>query len=62
VGVVQLSTRAELDQLALQHHVRQPLAGYKVPKEIFAIDDLGRGPNGKADYAAITRYAESQSA
>jgi len=62
VGVVQLSIRAELDQLALQQHVRQSLAGYKVPKEIFAIDDLGRGPNGKADYAAITRYAESRSA
>ncbi len=60
VGVVQLSTSTQLDQAALQQHVRQSLAGYKVPKDIIAIEDLGRGPNGKADYVEITRYAEAK--
>ena len=62
VGVVQLSAGMTLDDLALREQVRKTLAGYKVPKEIYAIDNLGRGPNGKADYKAITRYAEEQSA
>jgi fatty-acyl-CoA synthase len=61
VGVVELSSSAELDEQALKDHVRQSLAGYKAPKEVIAIDAMGRGPNGKADYAAITRYAESKS-
>ena len=60
VGVVQLSNSAHLDQSVLQKHARQFLAAYKVPKDIIAIYNLGRGPNGKADYTEITRYAESK--
>ncbi len=61
VAVVQLNAGHALDELALRNQVRENLAGYKVPKEIYEIEDLGRGPNGKADYKAITRYAEAQS-
>jgi acyl-CoA synthetase (AMP-forming)/AMP-acid ligase II len=62
VAVVQLAANFELDELGLKNQVREALAGYKVPKEIFIINNLGRGPNGKADYKAITAYAVTRSA
>jgi fatty-acyl-CoA synthase len=46
---------------AIQTHCREHLADYKVPKLIYAIDDLQRAPNGKPDYPFVTRYAEEQS-
>jgi fatty-acyl-CoA synthase len=59
-GVVQPEPGAELDEAALQAHVRQHLAGYKTPKRILLTDDLGRASNGKADYKGITRFAQDQ--
>lgn len=57
-GVVQLKEGAELDEAELRAHVRSLLAGYKCPKRIIAIDNLRRAINGKADYKAITQYAQ----
>lgn len=37
--------------------IKKHLAGYKVPKQYLFKDDLGRAPNGKADYKAITSFA-----
>ena len=37
--------------------IKKHLAGYKVPKQYLFKDTLGRAPNGKADYKAITTYA-----
>ncbi|MGD8978243.1 MAG: AMP-binding protein, partial [Gammaproteobacteria bacterium] len=51
-----------LDVAAIQAHCREHLADYKVPKLIFAIDDLQRAPNGKPDYPFVTAYAERQAA
>ena len=34
----------------LQAHARKELAGYKVPRELVIVDQVQRGPNGKADY------------
>ena len=56
-GVVQLAENATLDEEALRQYVRHSLAGYKCPKRIIAIDDLGRASNGKADYKHVTEYA-----
>ena len=53
-------TEANLDVPAIQAHCREHLADYKVPKLIFAIDDLKRAPNGKPDYPFVTSYAEQQ--
>ena len=44
----------------IQAHVREHLADYKVPKQVFAIDDLKRAPNGKANYPFVQEFAESQ--
>jgi 3-oxocholest-4-en-26-oate---CoA ligase len=35
---------------ALQEHCRGALAGYKVPRGLRVVDEVVRGPNGKADY------------
>ena len=51
-----------LDVSAIQAHCREHLADYKVPKLIFAIDDLRRAPNGKPDYPFVTGYAEKMAA
>ncbi|MCB1644123.1 MAG: acyl-CoA synthetase [Pseudomonadales bacterium] len=56
-AVVQLVSGCDLDEPALQAHVRQSLAGYKSPKRILQIDNLGRASNGKADYKGITAFA-----
>ncbi len=38
----------------LRSHVHNLLAGYKVPKRIFAAESLGRSPSGKMDYKGVT--------
>ncbi len=42
---------------ALKSHARTKLAGYKIPKEIFIVDEVFRGPNGKADYKLSKQLA-----
>jgi acyl-coenzyme A synthetase/AMP-(fatty) acid ligase len=41
----------------LRDHVRERLAGYKVPRRVLTVESLGRGPNGKLDYAALKASA-----
>ncbi len=53
---------ANLDVAGIQAHCREHLADYKVPKLVFAIDDLQRAPNGKPDYPFVTDYALAQAA
>jgi len=47
-----VSQKAQTDLEALTAFTRQKLAGYKVPKAIKAVDQVPRGPNGKADYTS----------
>jgi acyl-CoA synthetase (AMP-forming)/AMP-acid ligase II len=47
---------------ALKAHVRTKVAGYKVPKEIFVVGEVFRGPNGKADYKQSKQLATRLSA
>jgi long-chain acyl-CoA synthetase len=35
------------DPVALKQYLKQNLAGYKVPKEYIAVDELPKSPNGK---------------
>jgi acyl-CoA synthetase (AMP-forming)/AMP-acid ligase II len=55
VAVVELGSDAPEE--TLRDHVRGRLAGYKVPRRVLVAPTLGRGPNGKLDYAAIKRLA-----
>ncbi|MDJ0868048.1 MAG: acyl-CoA synthetase [Myxococcota bacterium] len=48
---------ADPGEAALREHCRQHIAGYKIPREIYVVDQVFRGPNGKADYKLETRRA-----
>ena len=45
------------DPVTLIAHVKSRLAGYKAPKLVYAVDSLGRGPNGKLDYRMLKELA-----
>ncbi|MGH0037303.1 MAG: acyl-CoA synthetase [Myxococcota bacterium] len=47
---------------AVQEHARTLVAGYKVPKEVYVVDEVFRGPNGKADYKGSKKLASELSA
>ncbi len=59
-GVIQLESGAAFDEAQLHAHVRGRLAGYKTPKRILVIDNLGRASNGKADYKSVTEFARTR--
>ncbi|RAS70176.1 acyl-CoA synthetase (AMP-forming)/AMP-acid ligase II [Lentzea atacamensis] len=46
-------TLSELDA-----HVRETLAGYKVPRSLWLVDEIGRTPTGKPDYQWARRHVE----
>lgn len=46
----------------LRDFARTKVAGYKVPKEIFVVGEIFRGPNGKADYKLCKELATQLSA
>jgi len=46
-------TLSELDA-----HVRQTLAGYKVPRSLWLVGEIGRTPSGKPDYQWAKRHVE----
>jgi 3-oxocholest-4-en-26-oate---CoA ligase len=52
-AAVQLTPGFELDVVGLRDHVRQHLAGYKIPRTVVAVDRLVRGPSGKVDQLAV---------
>jgi acyl-CoA synthetase (AMP-forming)/AMP-acid ligase II len=52
-AAVKLAAGAELDPASLGDLVRAHLAAYKMPRLFVAVDDINRGPNGKADVPAI---------
>ena len=53
-------TEESLDLVGIQKYVSNLLADYKVPRKIFAIKSLQRGPNGKPDYPFINAYVAAQ--
>jgi acyl-CoA synthetase (AMP-forming)/AMP-acid ligase II len=48
----------DIDLAALDAHLRTQIAGYKVPRSVWVVDQIGRTPAGKADYRWARRYAE----
>ncbi|MDQ1646218.1 MAG: 3-oxocholest-4-en-26-oate---CoA ligase [Cryptosporangiaceae bacterium] len=47
-----------LDLAGVEEHVRRHVAGYKVPRSVWLVDEICRTPSGKADYRWAHRYAE----
>src|SRR5260370_25709110 len=49
-ALVQLRQGRGADLAAIEAHVREQIAGYKVPRSIWLVDAVSRGPAGKPDY------------
>ncbi len=60
VAVISLLRPATAEEILAT--CEKQLARYKLPKEILFVDDVARGPNGKADYRWARSLAESQHA
>lgn len=58
-AIVELEVGRSVGLSELADHVRGQLAGYKVPREILFLPTIGRAPNGKADYKALSQQARS---
>ncbi len=57
-GVASLRPGADADGEALREFTRTKLAAYKVPKQLFVVDQVRRAPNGKADYKWAAKAVE----
>lgn len=60
VAVVSLRPDAKADAAMLNTYCRGFLAGYKVPKAIFFVDEVARSPAGKANYRWARETAEAR--
>jgi acyl-coenzyme A synthetase/AMP-(fatty) acid ligase len=61
-ALVQLREGRTADLPAIEAHVREQIAGYKVPRSIWLVDAISRGVSGKADYHWAHRHAASHPA
>jgi 3-oxocholest-4-en-26-oate---CoA ligase len=57
-ALVQPWAGREIDFAALDAHVREQLAGYKTPRSVWLVDQVGRAPSGKPDYRWAKAHAE----
>jgi 3-oxocholest-4-en-26-oate---CoA ligase len=55
-ALVQLAPGVPPDLPGLDTHVRSLLAGYKVPRSVWLVDEIGRTVSGKADYRWAREY------
>ncbi|WP_431956749.1 acyl-CoA synthetase [Nocardia lijiangensis] len=56
-AVVQPRASVTVDLAALSDHLRTKIAGYKLPRAFWMVDEIERQPSGKADYQWAKRYA-----
>jgi len=61
-ALVQLRDGRTADLADIEAHVRGQIAGYKVPRSIWLVDAISRGPAGKPDYGWAHRHAASHPA
>jgi acyl-CoA synthetase (AMP-forming)/AMP-acid ligase II len=57
-ALVQPRDGRAVDFAALVAHVRERLAGYKTPRSIWIVDQVGRAPSGKPDYRWAKDHTE----
>jgi len=60
VALVATHARADLDENSITAHCRDAISAYKVPKHVVFVEQISRGPNGKADYKWAKETALSQ--
>jgi acyl-CoA synthetase (AMP-forming)/AMP-acid ligase II len=59
VAVIQPKEGHAPDIDEVRAHAKTHLAGYKVPRQVVLVDEVQRGPNGKADYRWAKEVASS---
>ena len=59
-AVVQPRDGHVIDLAELEAHLRTKIAGYKVPRSVWLVEQISRTPAGKADYRWARRYADDQ--
>ena len=56
--VAMVVTRAPVDEAEVRAHCKaRGLSGYKIPRRVVTLADMGRAPNGKADYKMLRSRA-----
>lgn len=58
-AVVQARDNHSLDVAELQAHARHEIAGYKVPRSFWLVDEIQRSPTGKPDYPWALEHAQA---
>jgi fatty-acyl-CoA synthase len=59
--VAMVVPRGDLDEATVRAHCKdRGLSGYKIPKRVVLLDDMGRAPNGKADYKMLRTRAATE--
>jgi len=58
-GVASLKPGSVADAETLRQFTRSKLAGFKVPKQLFLVDEVRRAANGKADYQWARQAVEA---
>ena len=59
-ALVQARDGHSIDVTVLDAHLRTQIAGYKVPRSVWLVEQIGRTPAGKADYGWARRYVDEQ--
>jgi 3-oxocholest-4-en-26-oate---CoA ligase len=61
-ALLQIAPGVTVDLAAVDAHVRAQLAGYKVPRSVWLVDEIGRTVSGKADYRWANDYVSTHEA
>jgi acyl-CoA synthetase (AMP-forming)/AMP-acid ligase II len=61
-ALVQARPGAKLDLAAVEEHLRGQVAGYKVPRSVWLVDEIHRTISGKADYRWAHEHAKEHPA
>ncbi|MCB2002281.1 MAG: AMP-binding protein [Burkholderiaceae bacterium] len=59
VALTRMRNDITLDEFTLRQALRGKLAGYKIPKRIFAVDGMPRSESGKGNYQQARQMADS---
>lgn len=59
-ALIQLANDTALSEGDITSHVKEHLAGYKVPRLVVFATTLPRGPNGKPDYRVVWEMLDAQ--
>jgi acyl-CoA synthetase (AMP-forming)/AMP-acid ligase II len=59
-AIIQVREGHSLDLAALDAHLRTLVAGYKVPRSIWLVEQVGRTVSGKQDYTWAQRFVAEQ--